>query len=246
MMNGKVYLVGAGPGDTDLITVRGLNLLRAADTVVYDALIDSAILDEFSGAEMIDAGKRGGDHKMSQSEINSTLVELAKEGKTVVRLKGGDPFLFGRGAEEAAELRKAGIEVHVVPGVSSSISVPELAGIPLTHRDHTSMVTIVTGHERSDRDSDRVDWRKLASTGGTIVILMGMSNSEYISRELMKGGMDPDTPAAVNVRDGGVQRTETALLRTLSSMISEKNLKAPGVIVIGDVVKERDTLGDLY
>ena len=246
MMKGKVYLVGAGPGDTDLITVRGLNLLRTADVVVHDALIDRSILIECGDAEMIDAGKRGGDHTMSQSEINSTLVELAKKGNTVVRLKGGDPFLFGRGAEEAAELRKAGIEVHVVPGVSSSISVPELAGIPLTHRDHAPMVTIVTGHERSDRDGDRVDWRKLASTGGTIVILMGMSNSEYISKELIEGGMDPETPAAVNIRDKGKQKTETAPLSSLSSMISEKKLKAPGVIVIGGVVKERGTLGDLY
>ena len=245
-MNGKVYLIGAGPGDTDLITVRGLNLLRAADVVVYDALIEKSILSECGSAEMIDAGKRGGDHTMSQSEINDTLVELAKKGKTVVRLKGGDPFLFGRGAEEAAELRKAGIEVHVIPGVSSSISVPELAGIPLTHRNHAPMVTIVTGHERSDRDSDRVDWRKLASMEGTIVILMGMSNSGFISKELIEGGMNPETPVAVNIRDQGRQRTETASLGSLSSMISEKKLKAPGVIVIGDVVKERGTLGDLY
>ncbi|MCL2149014.1 MAG: uroporphyrinogen-III C-methyltransferase, partial [Methanomassiliicoccaceae archaeon] len=135
-MKGKVYLVGAGPGDVDLITVRGLDVLRRADVVVHDALIDAGILDECKGAELIDAGKRGGDHKMTQGEINDTLVRLAAEGKTVVRLKGGDPFLFGRGAEEAAELIKAGAEVHVVPGVSSSISVPELAGIPLTHRDH--------------------------------------------------------------------------------------------------------------
>jgi len=245
-MKGKVYLVGAGPGDIDLITLRGLNLLRTADAVVHDALIDPDILKECGSAEMIDAGKRGGHHKMSQTEINETLVELAKEGKTVVRLKGGDPFLFGRGAEEAAELRKAGLEVHVVPGVSSSISVPELAGIPLTHRDHTPMVTIVTGHEKSDREGDRVDWRKLASTGGTIVILMGMSNAEYISEELIAGGLDPDTPAAVNVRDEGVQRTETSSLSTLHSMIIEKKLKAPGVIVVGGVVKERAALGDLY
>jgi uroporphyrin-III C-methyltransferase len=245
-MNGTVYLIGAGPGDTDLITVRGLNLLRNAEVVVHDALIDAEILKECGNAELIDAGKRGGDHTMSQTEINETLVKLAKEGRNVIRLKGGDPFLFGRGAEEAAELRKAGIEVHVVPGVSSSIAVPELAGIPLTHRDHTSMVTIVTGHERSDRDSDRVDWKKLASNGGTIVILMGMSNSGYISKELIAGGMDPQTPVAVNVRTDGKQKTETTNLSSLSKMISEKGLKAPGVIVVGNVVKERKTLGDLY
>lgn len=245
-MNGRVYLVGAGPGDTDLITVRGLNLLRTADTVVHDALIDTAILKECGNAELIDAGKRGGDHKMSQREINSLLIELASEGKTVVRLKGGDPFLFGRGAEEAAELRKAGIEVHAVPGVSSSISVPELAGIPLTHRDHASMVTIVTGHERSGRCEDRTDWEKLASSGGTIVILMGMSSAERISEELMKGGMDGETPAAVIVRELGQQRTETASLSALHSVILSKGLKAPGVIVIGDVVSQRMILGDLH
>jgi len=245
-MKGKVYLVGAGPGDTDLITVRGLNLLRAADTVVYDALIDTEILNECGNAELIDAGKRGGDHKMGQSEINDTLVRLAKEGGTVVRLKGGDPFLFGRGAEEAAELRKAGVEVHVVPGVSSSISVPELAGVPLTHRDHTSMVTIATGHERSDRNGDRMDWKKLASMDGTIVILMGMSNSEHISKELIEGGMDPITPAAVIVREGDRQRAETTDLGTLPELISEKRMRAPGVIVIGNVVRERSVLGDLY
>jgi len=245
-MKGIVYLVGAGPGDTDLITVRGLNLLRKADTVVYDALIDTEILKECGNAELINAGKRGGDHKMSQSEINDTLVRLAGEGRTVVRLKGGDPFLFGRGAEEAAELRKAGIEVHVVPGVSSSISVPELAGIPLTHRDHTSMVTVVTGHERSDREGDRIDWNKLASMDGTIVILMGMSNSEYISKELIRGGMDPATPTAVIVRENERQRAETTELVSLPAMISERKMKAPGVIVIGSVVEERSTLGDLY
>ncbi|MCL2033028.1 MAG: uroporphyrinogen-III C-methyltransferase [Methanomassiliicoccaceae archaeon] len=245
-MKGKVYLVGAGPGDTDLITVRGLNLLRKADVVVYDALIDAEILKECGSAELIDAGKRGGDHKMSQSEINNTLVRLAAEGKTVVRLKGGDPFLFGRGAEEAAELIKAGAEVHVVPGVSSSISVPELAGIPLTHRDHAPMVTIATGHERSDRDSDRMDWKKVAATEGTIVILMGIGNSEYISKELIEGGMNPETPAAVIVREEGRQRAETASLNKLPSLIIEKRMKAPGIIVIGDVVKERDILGDIH
>ncbi|MDR0791043.1 MAG: uroporphyrinogen-III C-methyltransferase [Methanomassiliicoccaceae archaeon] len=246
-MNGKVFLVGAGPGDIGLITVKGLELLRSAEVVVHDALIDPRILKECRNAEMIDAGKRGGNHTMTQSETNSKLVELAKEGKIVVRLKGGDPFMFGRGAEEAAELRKAGIDVQVVPGVSSSIAVPELAGIPLTHRDNASMVTIVTGHERADRESDRTDWKKMASLGGTIVILMGIGNSDSISKELMNGGLPGGTPAAViTMGSTDEQRTEVTTLSSLHSVIISKGIEAPGIIVIGDVVRQRDVLGDMF
>ena len=147
-MTGKVYLVGAGPGDPGLFTIKGLELLRKADVVMYDALANPELLKECRpDAEVIDAGKRARDHHLSQWQTNELLVKYAKEGKLVVRLKGGDPFLFGRGAEEAEELRKAGAEVHVVPGVSSSISVPELAGIPVTHRDYASLVTFITGHD---------------------------------------------------------------------------------------------------
>ncbi|MDR0791520.1 MAG: uroporphyrinogen-III C-methyltransferase [Methanomassiliicoccaceae archaeon] len=246
-MKGKVFLVGAGPGDIGLITVKGLEILRSAEVVVHDALIDPNILKECRNAEMIDAGKRGGNHTMTQSETNAKLVELAKEGKRVVRLKGGDPFMFGRGAEEAAELRKAGIDVYVVPGVSSSIAVPELAGIPLTHRDSASMVTIVTGHERSDRESDRTDWKKMASLGGTIVIMMGIGNSKSISKQLMDGGLPGGTPAAViTMGSTDEQRTEVTTLSSLHPMIVSKGLEAPGIIVIGDVVKQRDILGDMF
>lgn len=246
-MKGKVFLVGAGPGDVGLMTMKGLELLRSADAVVHDALIDPKILKECRNAEMIDAGKRGGNHTMTQSETNAKLAELAKDGKNVVRLKGGDPFMFGRGAEEAAELRKEGIEVHVVPGVSSSIAVPELAGIPLTHRDSASMVTIVTGHERSDRDNDRTDWRRMASLGGTIVILMGIGNSKHISEELINGGLPGGTPAAVIVMGStDMQRTEVATLSSLHSVITSKKLEAPGIIVIGDVVRQREILGDMF
>jgi len=246
-MTGMVFLVGAGPGDPGLITVKGLEILRSADTVVYDALVDRRLLTECGNAEMIDAGKRGGNHTMTQSEINSTLVELAKRGKRVVRLKGGDPFLFGRGAEEAAELRKEGIEVRVVPGVSSSIAVPELAGIPLTHRDDVSMVTMVTGHERSDRGANRTDWKKLASLGGTVVILMGIGNSKSISEELMKGGSPGDTPAAVITKGSTEeQRTTVTTLASLHSDITSNGIGAPGIIVIGEVVRQRDVLGDMF
>ena len=246
-MAGAVYLVGAGPGDPGLITVRGLELLRMADTVVYDALANRDLLDECrEDAELIDAGKRGGDHTMRQEEINRLLVELAVGGRMVVRLKGGDPFMFGRGAEEAAELRGAGVEVHVVPGISSSISVPELAGIPVTHRDCASMVTFLTGHERGDRREDRVDWRALAEGHGTLVILMGMGNAGSIASDLTAGGMPGDTPAAVITRGSTPEQTaDVTTLSGLEGIIREKGLTAPGIIVIGSVARIRDRLGDL-
>ncbi|MCK9323701.1 MAG: uroporphyrinogen-III C-methyltransferase, partial [Candidatus Methanomethylophilaceae archaeon] len=152
-MTGVVYLVGAGPGDPELMTVKGMELLKVADVVVYDALANHDVMKVCKpDAELIDAGKRGGNHTLTQKQTNELLVKLAKEGKNVVRLKGGDPFMFGRGAEEVAELRAEEVEVHVVPGISSAISVPELAGIPVTHRDHAPLVTFITGHEKGDRD----------------------------------------------------------------------------------------------
>ena len=174
------------------------------------------------------------------------LVKKAEEGKVVVRLKGGDPFLFGRGAEEAEELRKAGAEVHVVPGVSSSISVPELAGIPVTHRDYASLVTFITGHEKADRTEDRIDWKSLVNGHGTLVILMGLGNAGNISRELVEGGMSPDMPAAV-ISKGSTpeQRVEVTTVSCLEATIGDKKLEAPGIMVIGEVSKLRSVLGDL-
>ncbi len=246
-MNGRVYLVGAGPGDLGLITVKGKELLAQADVVLYDALANPELLDVCrKDAELVFAGKRGGNHFLTQSETNELLVKYAKEGKTVVRLKGGDPFLFGRGAEEAEELRDAGVEVSVVPGVSSSIAVPELAGIPVTHRDHASMVTFVTGHEKEDRAEDRVDWKALAESHGTIVVMMGLGNAGRISGELIEGGMSPDTPAAI-ITDGSTpkQRVEVTIVSDLEKTISEKKLKAPGIMVIGGVVSVREIIGDM-
>ena len=244
-MTGKVYLVGAGPGDPGLITVKGLEILRSADIVVHDALLSSEILDECKGAELIDVGKRGGNHKKSQDEINSILVELGKQDKCIVRLKGGDPFLFGRGAEEVSELRKAGIEVHVIPGVTSAISVPELAGIPVTHRDHSSNVTFMTGHLRADGKKD-IEWRSLAENGGTIVILMGMENASIIAENLISSGMSSNTDVAV-ITDGSSekQRMSRMTLGTIAETIKKEGLSAPGIIVIGSVVREADVLGDL-
>jgi uroporphyrin-III C-methyltransferase len=244
-VTGKVYLIGAGPGDPGLMTVRGMELLRTADTVVFDALLSRELLNECRNAELIDVGKRGGNHKKTQQEINSLLVELGKQDKTVVRLKGGDPFLFGRGAEEVHELRGAGIEVHVVPGVTSAISVPELAGIPVTHRDHSSSVTFLTGHLRAD-GQNQTNWKALVESGGTIIILMGMENAKEISEELIAAGASPDIEAAVVV-DGSSekQRMMTTTLGDLPAGIEKEGLKAPGIIVIGSVVKESRILGDL-
>lgn len=246
-MNGKVYLVGAGPGDVGLMTVKGLELLRTADVVMYDALANPDLLGECKeGAELIDAGKRGGNHHLRQHETNELLVRYANEGKTVVRLKGGDPFLFGRGAEEACELRRAGIEVHVVPGVSSSISVPELAGIPVTHRDHASLVTFVTGHEKAGRAEDRVNWKRLAEGHGTVVVLMGLGNARNISEGLIDGGMPPETPAAI-ICSGSTpeQRIELTCVGELAETVSAMKLEPPGIMVIGSVAELHNELGDL-
>lgn len=247
MNKGVVYLVGAGPGDVGLITVKGLEILKKADVVMYDALSNPDLLKECRpDAELIDAGKRARDHHLSQWQTNELLVDYASKGCIVVRLKGGDPFLFGRGAEEAEELRKAGCEVHVIPGVSSSISVPELAGIPVTHRDHASLVTFITGHEKDDRNGDRVDWKKLVEGHGTLVILMGLGNAANISEQLVSGGMDPKTPAAI-ICSGSTpkQRVELTTVDSLEKTISEKSLEPPGIMVIGTVAEIRNTLGDL-
>jgi uroporphyrin-III C-methyltransferase len=245
LRKGHVYLVGSGPGDPGLMTVKSMELLRLADTVVYDALANHDVLTECKGAELIDVGKRSNNHKKTQAEINEILVEHGRKGEFVVRLKGGDPFLFGRGSEEAEALRKADVDVTVVPGVSSSISVPELAGIPVTARGISSVVTIVTGHEMDDKKNP-LDWSMLAAGVGTIVILMGMERAGRIAERLISSGMSPDTRVAV-VSEGSrsSQRTGVSVLSDLEGMIAREGLKAPGIIVIGDVVSQRGILGDL-
>lgn len=243
---GEVYLVGAGPGDPGLITVKGKELLEKADVIIHDSLIAVELLSNAkSDAEVIDVGKRGGKHLAEQDYINALLASKAKEGKKVVRLKGGDPFLFGRGGEEAEFLRKEGIRVHVVPGVTSAIAVPALAGIPVTHRDFASTATFITGHESADKEED-VDWEALASVGGTMVILMGISGMERNMRRLLDAGLDPLTPAAV------VERGATADQRIVFGMASEiaekcrkEKVKAPAVLVVGKVVLLSEELGDL-
>ncbi len=241
MTAGKVYLVGAGPGDPGLITVRGLDLLRKASVVVYDRLVSPELLDE-AGAETIKifVGKSTAKHSIAQEEINHVLIAYARAGHDVVRLKGGDPFVFGRGGEEAEALAEAGIDFEIVPGVSSAIAVPAYAGIPLTHRKLASSFAVVTGHEARKRCSS-VDWSKLAAAADTLVILMGLGNLPIIVKELLAHGRRPQTPAAV-IACGTTDGQQTAV-GTLAD-IAEKSagLQAPAVIVVGDVVSLSDKL----
>jgi len=235
---GRVYLVGAGPGDPELITLKGLRCLRVADVVVYDRLISPYLLDEApSQAERVFAGKEPGCHSMKQEVINALLIKYARQGRLVVRLKGGDPFVFGRGGEEALALAHAGIPFEVVPGVSSAIAVPAYAGIPVTHRDHASSVTIVTGHEQRKHISSAVNWEALAKVGGTLVIMMGVEALAHITQQLLAGGLSPDTAAAV-IQQGTVpqQRVITCTLVNIAERARIANVKSPAIIVIGTVV----------
>ena len=244
-MTAEVILVGAGPGDPGLITVSGLEALRTADVIFYDSLSGDALLKEARiDAELVDVGKRGGHHKVRQHRINEIVAEKALEGKKVVRLKGGDPFMFGRGGEEAEYLRSLGIDVHIIPGVTSAISAPALAGIPVTHRDYASFVTFVTGHEADG--GKEVDWSRLARLGGTIVILMGMARLKNNMERLIDGGLDPSTPVAV-VHNGSrpEQRTVVATASTIAVRCKEEGISAPAVVVVGSVASLRDVLGDL-
>jgi uroporphyrinogen III methyltransferase/synthase len=229
-----VYLVGGGPGDPGLLTVRALDVLERADVVVYDRLSQESLLDLAPpGAERIDVGKAPGHARLSQEEINALLVERGKGGSTVVRLKGGDPFVFARGGEEAAALKDAGVPFEVVPGITSAIAVPAYAGIPVTLRHSSTSVTIVTGHEDPGSGEDgTVDWRAVAQVGGTIVVLMGVARIGRIAKALMAGGRSPDTPvAAVQWGTRPEQRTVRATLGT----IANERLGTPSVIVIGEV-----------
>ena len=236
MKTGKVYLVGAGPGDPGLMTVRGLQLLRGAQVVVYDKLVNPVLLEEVSAeAERIFVGKQAGRHCIAQSEINEVLIDYAQRGCEVVRLKGGDPFVFGRGGEEAEALVDAGVPFEIVPGVSSAVAVPAYAGIPLTHRKFASSFTVVTGHEASKPHSS-VDWTKLATAGDTLVILMGLHNLPMIAAKLIEHGRSKDTPAAV-IRQGTTAEQET-VIGTLADIADKSaSLKAPALIVVGEVVQ---------
>ncbi len=237
-MSGRVYLVGAGPGDPKLITVRGLDVLRQADVILYDNLAPVSLLDYARpGAERIYVGKKRADHHLSQDETNALLVEKARSGAVVVRLKGGDPFIFGRGGEEGEALYAAGIPFEVVPGVSSATGAAAYAGIPLTHRSRTSAISFVTGH-----GVDAIDWAKVGQTE-TLVIFMGLTTFGDIAKQLIAGGRDPRTPAAA-IRWGTRpdQQTVVGTVADLAERIGEAKLKPPALIIVGEVVALREDL----
>jgi uroporphyrinogen III methyltransferase/synthase len=241
---GIVYLVGAGPGDAGLMTMRGAELLARADVVVYDALVNGDLLRLASaGAELIFAGKRSGIHVMPQEDLNRLLVETARAGKCVVRLKGGDPYVFGRGGEEAEELAKAKIPFEVVPGVSSSIAGPNYAGIPLTHRDYCSSFSVITGHEDPTKEDADVDWAKVAKAPGTKVVLMGVTRAGKIAEMLISNGLDADTPVAViRWATTGRQQSVFGPLKDIGTLIETAKFRPPAIIVIGEVVRLREKL----
>ena len=235
---GKVYLVGAGPGDPGLFTLKGKTLLEHADVVVYDALVSPQILDMINPqAEIINAGKRRGRHSLMQDDTTQLLIDQAQTHAVVVRLKGGDPFMFGRGGEEMEDLVKAGVPVEVIPGVTSGIAAPAYAGIPLTHRSYSSSVTFVTGHESAGKYRPAVNWEAIAQGSETIVIYMGIHNLAYIVEQLQTAGLALSTPIAL-VR-WGTRPEQAELLGTLGTIvqqIEETGFEAPAIAVIGNVV----------
>jgi len=239
---GKVYLVGAGPGDPGLLTLKGLECLKKADVVICDYLVNKELLDWVKeDAEIIYAGKKAGKHVLTQEQINLLLVNKAKEGKVVVRLKGGDPFVFGRGGEEAEFIVDKGIEFEIVSGVTAAIAVPAYAGIPLTHRKYTSTLTIITGHEDITKGKSSLHWSEIAKLGGTIVILMGTSNLSQIVKELVNNGCSQQTPIAV-IRWGTLNNQET-VIGTLGDIVEKsQGIKPPAISVIGEVVNLRQKL----
>src|SRR5210317_783580 len=241
----KVYLVGAGPGDPGLITIRGKQLLERAEVIVYDYLASKKLLKYVPReAEFIYAGKRGGvKHTHTQAEINQMLVDRALSGRMVVRLKGGDPFIFGRGGEEIEEIVKAGIPFEVVPGVTSATAAATYAGIPITHRQYTSTVAFVTGHEDPQKKGSNIAWDKLATGVGTIVVYMGIKNLESITQKIIRYGRDPQTPVAV-VRWASTseQRTAVGNIENIAAIVRKNEIKPPSLVVIGEVVNLRDTI----
>jgi uroporphyrinogen III methyltransferase/synthase len=241
---GTVYLVGAGPGDAGLLTLRGAELLSRAEVVVYDALVNPELLRLApASAEIIYGGKRAKDHAIPQHQLNGLLISKAREGKTVVRLKGGDPYVFGRGGEEAEELADAGISFEVVPGVSSFVAVPNYAGVPLTHRGLASKLTLITGHEDPAKEAATIDWAQVAKTPGTQVIMMGTDRIGQIAETLIRDGMASSTPIAM-VRWGttGHQQSIEGTLANIGEVAAKSKIEPPTVAVIGEVVKLRPKL----
>ena len=244
MSLGKVYLVGAGPGDPGLMTLKGKSLLECADVVIYDALVSPQILATINPqAERINAGKRKGRHSLIQDETTQLLIDKAQDNAIVVRLKGGDPFIFGRGGEEMEDLVKAGVSVEVVPGVTSGIAAPAYAGIPLTHRSYSSSVTFVTGHEAAGKYRPEVNWHAIARGSETIVIYMGIHNLPYIVEQLHASGLSLDTPIALV--SWGTRPDQEELIGTLATIVTQvetSGFGAPAIAVIGAVVNMHSML----
>ena len=244
-MTGRVYLVGSGPGGPGLLTMRAREVIDGADVILYDQLPGEEIIATLpTAAELIDCGKYGGSHTLKQHEIEALMVERAKAGMTVVRLKGGDPFLFGRGGEELEVLREHGIPVEVVPGVTSAIAVPEMVGIPVTHRRYASEVTFITGHEDPTKPESALNWEALSRLKGTLVILMGVKNLPAITAALIGHGKDPGTPVAIIER--GLRPDQRVTVGTLADIVEKARatgVRPPAVIVIGGVVNLYDGEG---
>jgi uroporphyrinogen III methyltransferase/synthase len=243
-MKAKVYLVGAGPGDPGLITVQGRACIQKADVIIYDYLASPALLKYArKSAELIYVGKKGGDHTLSQDEINTLIVQKAQSGGIICRLKGGDPYIFGRGGEEAEVLFNAGISFEIVPGVTSAIAAAAYAGIPLTHRKLASTLAFVTGHEDPAKEETGINWHSLATGIGTLVFFMGVKNLPNITKSLIDHGRSPDTPIAL-IRWGTTPRQQTVngTLGTIVEKVRTAGLKAPAIIVVGDVVNLRPSL----
>lgn len=244
MAAGKVYLIGAGPGDVGLITVKGLECIKKADVIVYDRLANPRLLSyRRPDAELIYVGKSPDRHTLTQDEINQVLAEQGSLGKIVARLKGGDPYVFGRGGEEGEVLHKAGIPFEVVPGITSAISVPSYAGIPVTHRDFTSTFTVITGHEDPTKEDSSINWSRLAQDPGTLIFLMGVGNLPQIVSQLIANGKDAQTPIAL-IRWGTrpEQQVVSGVLANIVEVVEKVGLKSPAIIIVGQVVTLRDTL----
>ncbi|MCS5613214.1 MAG: uroporphyrinogen-III C-methyltransferase, partial [Candidatus Poribacteria bacterium] len=237
MNSGKVYLVGAGPGDPKLITLRGIECLQIADVVIYDFLVNQVLLDLYAPlAEKIYGGKMKGEQEKRQAEINQQMIDCTRAGQTVVRLKGGDPFVFGRGGDEALVLAEAGIDFEIVPGITSAIAVPAYAGIPLTMRDYASSFAVVTGHSAALDSTSPIGWEKIAMGIDTIVILMGIGHLDEITRRLIENGRSPQTPTTL-VRYGTTPEQETieGTLADITQKAEGANFQSPAVIIVGEV-----------
>lgn len=241
---GKVFLVGAGPGDPKLITVYGLECIKNADIIAYDRLVNIELLNVAkAGTELIYCGKEPGNHALIQEEINTLLVEKALEGKIVTRLKGGDPCVFGRVGEEAEVLANANIPFEIVPGVTSGIAVPAYAGIPVTHREYASSFTMVTGSGSTENGKDTINWAALVNASDTIAFYMGTRNLHYICKQLIMHGKAPETLVAV-IQEGTTksQKTVTGTLSTIEDIVIKANIRHPAMIIVGDVVQLREKL----